>query len=332
MKIETVLPPDLDRLRPLWLSKLAGLRVSQHPVGPFVEDTASWDARRETYSTAFAEGAVGFVAHLNTGEQGYLIAARRPMDWTATFALEPYLWEVLTLHVPTSAEGEAAAMEMLRRVESLAAASAYPTVLVGSLAGEPTVDPIYRARHFPPAWLTLVRFDTIHSRPEATPSNIQRHAAGDIDRLKELWLMLHHHHQTSAPALGPFVKDDDSWDVIRKLWIKSAEEGLLFVAWNGTDPIGLASIAVHRRTVMSALSDIWATQERIGETKFLIVDAAARGKGVGTALMDEIDREFARRGIGDHMIGAVWGNEAAIDFYTARGFRLGWIEYIKKLR
>jgi GNAT superfamily N-acetyltransferase len=331
MKIETVLPRDLDRLRPLWLSKLAGLRLSQQSAGPFLEDSASWDARRETYSTAFAEGAVGFVAHLKTGEQGYLIAARRSMDWTATFALEPYLWEVLTLHVPTSAIGEAAAIELLRRVESLAAASAYPTVLIGSLAGEPVVDSFYRARHFPPVWLTLVRFDRIISRPEATPSNIRRHAAGDVDRLKKLWLMLHHYHQTSAPALGPFVTDDESWVAIRKLWIKSAEEGLLFVAWNDTDPVGLASVAIHRRDVMPALSDIWATQERIGETKFLVVDASVRGKGVGTALMDEVDREFARRDVGDHMIGAIWGNEAAIDFYTGRGFRPGWIEYIKKV-
>jgi GNAT superfamily N-acetyltransferase len=331
MKIEAILPPDLDRLRGLWLSKLAGLRLSEQSVGPFVEDIISWQERRETYSAAFAEGAVGFLAHLESGGQGYLIAARRPMDWTATFALEPYLWEVLTLHVPATAEGEAAANEILQRVENLAAASAYPTVLIGSLSGEPTVEEIYQARQFPPAWLTLMRFDTIHSRPETTPSTIHRHAAGDVDRLKRLWLMLHHHHQASAPALGPFVKDDDSWEVIRKLWIKSAEDGLLFVAWNGTDPIGLASFAVHRRTVMPALSDIWATQERVGETKFLVVDAAARGKGVGTALMDEVDREFARRGVSDHMIGAIWGNEAAIDFYSARGFRPGWIEYIKKV-
>jgi hypothetical protein len=35
--------------------------------------------------------------------------------------------------------------------------------------------------------------------------------AAGIDRLRPMWLALHHHHQSVAPHLGPFVSDDESW-------------------------------------------------------------------------------------------------------------------------
>jgi hypothetical protein len=49
------------------------------------------------------------------------------------------------------------------------------------------------------------------------PSNIEIRVEG-VDALVELeplWLVLHHHHQASAPELGPYVEDQASWRVRR---------------------------------------------------------------------------------------------------------------------
>ena len=52
------------------------------------------------------------------------------------------------------------------------------------------------------------------------------------------------------------------------------------------------------------------------------VSSAARGKGVGTALMQAAQAEFQRRGV-EHFKLAVWaGNEPANRFYRGCGFRL----------
>ena len=82
---------------------------------------------------------------------------------------------------------------------------------------------------------------------------------------------------------------------------------------------------------MPALSDIWATGDRIAETKFLIVDASRQGSGIGSALMDEVDAELLLPDARDQVIGAIRGNARSIWFYESRGFRPGWVEYLKTL-
>lgn len=330
MRLEPIIPANLDRLSDHWKDRLNRLRGSLPQAGPYLPDQVSWEARHTTYRTAYRDGAFGFVAHDAEGPAGYLFAARRDMDWTATFALERHFWEILTLDVRKDALE--IAVEMARRIEDIAAASDSPTVLIGALPGDKLAEETCRARRFRTAWVTLRRLDVLRSPSEFIASSgptVRRHSAANVDQLQDLWLALHHHHQASAPELGPYVSDADSW-VIHKLWRQSAEEGLLFVAWRDGKAIGLASAAVHTRDVMPVVSDLWATQDRIGETKFLVVDSTARGQGIGTLLMDEIDREFARRGVRDQIIGAIWGNTGAIEFYSSRGYQPGWIEYLKR--
>ena len=50
----------------------------------------------------------------------------------------------------------------------------------------------------------------------------------------------------------------------------------------------------------------------------------ARGRGIGTLLLDAVDAELAARGIGDMVIGAVAQNTDAIRLYERRGFRTAW--------
>jgi ribosomal protein S18 acetylase RimI-like enzyme len=58
----------------------------------------------------------------------------------------------------------------------------------------------------------------------------------------------------------------------------------------------------------------------------VVVDESARGRGVGSALLDAVDAELARRGIRDLMIGVMEGNDGARRLYERRGFVPGWLQ------
>ena len=71
-----------------------------------------------------------------------------------------------------------------------------------------------------------------------------------------------------------------SWGVIRDLLAKSASNGLLFVAKENGKYLGLASVAIHNRKDIPNWSDTWMIDEQVAETKFLVVSAEARGRGM----------------------------------------------------
>jgi ribosomal protein S18 acetylase RimI-like enzyme len=148
----------------------------------------------------------------------------------------------------------------------------------------------------------------------------------EIDELAPLWLALHHHHQAVSPDLGPFVTDAVSWPIIRALLIESARDGALLGARTGGRVIGFASAAVYDIRTLPSYSDTWVTGEAVGEIKFLVVAPEHRGRGIGAALMDAVDRRLAARGVTDQFVGAIAPNEGAIRFYQSRGFRPAWLE------
>ena len=149
-------------------------------------------------------------------------------------------------------------------------------------------------------------------------------AAERIDTLAPLWRSLHRHHQAVAPALGPFVPDDASWEVVRGLLAASARDGLLLRAGPAERPLAMASVAITRDDPLWA--DTWVTGRDVAEIKLLVVDDAARGSGLGSALLDAIDARLAAAGVDDQVIGAIEPNTAAIRLYERRGFRPAWLQ------
>lgn len=54
-----------------------------------------------------------------------------------------------------------------------------------------------------------------------------------------------------------------------------------------------------------------------------------RGAGLGTALMDEVDRELAAIGVHSVEIYVMQGNDRAREFYERRGYALGQVYLFK---
>jgi ribosomal protein S18 acetylase RimI-like enzyme len=154
------------------------------------------------------------------------------------------------------------------------------------------------------------------------PVTISRAGAEAIDRLRPLWLALHHHHQhVGGERLGPYVDDDASWTARRDLYAEFlAGEGFALLAERDGDLVGYAMVAV-KTSAETELDDTWQSGDRVGEIETLVVLQEVRGEGVGSALLDAVDAELEAAGIHDVLIAAFVTNLEAIRLYERRGFR-----------
>ncbi|GAA2697236.1 GNAT family N-acetyltransferase [Nonomuraea recticatena] len=138
-----------------------------------------------------------------------------------------------------------------------------------------------------------------------------------IDRLEPLWLALHAHHQSLNSDLKYFP-DDRSWELRRSCyreWIR-AEGSFVLIAERAAEPIGYAFVHIK-----PGPDDTWVTGARIAELETLSIAPAERGRGFGTLLLDAVDAELDKMGIGDLLIGTLIDNEGARRLYERRGLR-----------
>ena len=142
-----------------------------------------------------------------------------------------------------------------------------------------------------------------------------------IDELRPLWLELHHHH-ARVSRVQPFVDDETSWAARRRSYVETFEDGGFALV--AEDDAGLAGYAVVR--IHHGPDDSWALEDRYGEVWTVVVAERARGEGLGSALLDEVDAELARRGVHDLMIGVMEGNDRARRLYERRGLVPGWLQ------
>jgi len=99
MRLDPVQRLDIDRLAPLWLALHAHHQNIAPQLAPFVCDEISWGNRRRQYMDLTSGAWFGLIARDGDNDVGYLLCARRPMVWNATFAEPVSLWELVTLVV-----------------------------------------------------------------------------------------------------------------------------------------------------------------------------------------------------------------------------------------
>jgi ribosomal protein S18 acetylase RimI-like enzyme len=159
---------------------------------------------------------------------------------------------------------------------------------------------------------------------------ITRAGAEALDRLAPLWLLLHRHHQdVGGEALGPYVDDDSSWRARRELYAGFlGDGGFALLAEREGELIGYAMVALAP-VAETLMPDTWRTGERIAEIETLSVAPAARGEGIGSALLERIDTELEAIGVRDVMVGAFVTNAGAIRLYERHGFRPAWLYMLR---
>lgn len=146
-----------------------------------------------------------------------------------------------------------------------------------------------------------------------------------IDRLEPLWLALHAHHQAVQPEFTYFP-DERSWELRRacyRRWILEPDSFVLLAERRG-HAVGYAFVEIQ-----AGPDDTWVTGPRVAELQTLSVAPAERGHGIGTLLLDEVDAELDRLGIGDLLIGTLAANAGAQRLYERRGLRPVLLHYAR---
>jgi ribosomal protein S18 acetylase RimI-like enzyme len=160
------------------------------------------------------------------------------------------------------------------------------------------------------------------------PAPVQIRPGGphDVDRLEPLWVSVHHRHTESMPELAPYVDDATTWAerraVYRELLAKPDSVLLLAALEDALVGYGLAHVL---RAEETWVPDTWVTGPRIGEIESLAVLPEHRGRGLGTELLDRLERELHAQGVTDLVIGVLPGNDGAVRMYERRGYRPTWM-------
>lgn len=137
-----------------------------------------------------------------------------------------------------------------------------------------------------------------------------------LDALRPLWLALHQHHRDLGSA--PLVADDAaSWAARRDLYrmLLAEDRGFLLGAFAGDALVGYAAVRLS-----SGPDDTFPIGDRAAEIYSLVVAPDARGRGVGSRLLDAVDERLAAFGIAATSVAAMVENAEAIRLYQRRGF------------
>lgn len=151
---------------------------------------------------------------------------------------------------------------------------------------------------------------------------IERLPAEHVAELEPLWRdLLDHLVETgSEVAVRPHV---ESWPLCRahfEEWLAEEAHSFVLVARSagGDGLVGFAMVRGDRG------EEVWYTDDRFAELQALVVASGHRGRGVGTVLMDAVERELTGLGITDLYIGVDSVNTDALRFYERRGYTLGY--------
>jgi len=147
-------------------------------------------------------------------------------------------------------------------------------------------------------------------------------AAAQLDELEPLWASLVHHHSALNGAV-PFREPGDSWPRMRKLYLEFLDDvmGFCLVARREGRLVAYAIVKIK------GPEEVWRTGDKLAELETLSVAGDERGSGVGTLMMEAVERELATRGIDDLLVAVETSNAGAQRFYERRGYShaLAWL-------
>jgi ribosomal protein S18 acetylase RimI-like enzyme len=324
VKLDEIGAAELDRLEPLWLLLHAHHQAVAPELAPYVDDAASWPVRRALYADTLAAGGFALVAHEEGTDLGYALVGSEVTHWSATFVTAVSLDELVTLVVRPDARDKGVGSALLDAAEARLDAAGSVDRVIGVVPANVRAIELYRRRGFAPTWLTMTRFRRPPQVDAGAGAAVEPVAVGEVDALEALWLELHHHHQAVAPHLGPYIPDAKSWEIVRDLFREAAERDHIVRVGPSHAPSAMAYYDVTRDDPLWA--DTWQTGRDVADLKMLVVASDARGRGLGSAVMDAIDARLAAAGVSDQVIGAIEPNRDAIRLYERRGFRPAWLQ------
>jgi ribosomal protein S18 acetylase RimI-like enzyme len=152
-----------------------------------------------------------------------------------------------------------------------------------------------------------------------------------LHEVKPIWAMMFDHDTSVAAGLGELVSFRSAADAWRRRrdafasWL-SAGDAFMLIAEKEGRPVGFALV----RLCEGAIS--FESDDRIGELESIGVVPDLRGRGIGSRLMDEVDRRLAAMGIGFLSLSVAEGNDDALRFYERRGMRRSQVRCLGRIK
>jgi GNAT superfamily N-acetyltransferase len=151
--------------------------------------------------------------------------------------------------------------------------------------------------------------------PEVEIVEASAERLGDV---ASLWRAMHEYHAEvagEAREVTPIRPAEDSWRRRRadfERWMGAGNAWLLIAEREGS-PVGFAFFRI--------CDGDWSfeTGERMAELEALSVEPELRRWGIGSLLMEEVERRLAAAGVGFIGLAVIAGNEDALRFYERWG-------------
>jgi ribosomal protein S18 acetylase RimI-like enzyme len=164
---------------------------------------------------------------------------------------------------------------------------------------------------------------------QAGPPEVEIVEAGAerLDDLESLWRAMHASNAEIAGEVcevAPFRRAEDSWRRRRaefKRWMGAGDAWLLIAEREGS-PVGFAFFRI--------CDGDWSfeTNGRMGELEALSVEPELRRWGIGSLLMEEVERRLAAAGVGFIGLAVIAGNEEALRLYRRWGMAPSYVRYL----
>jgi GNAT superfamily N-acetyltransferase len=151
------------------------------------------------------------------------------------------------------------------------------------------------------------------------PAGVEIVEAGGerVPDLESLYRELHLHQVGVAPRLAGLAPRTagEAWSRRRARydeWLARPGAFVQIAQLEGR-PVGYALAST------TAGYQSWASAERVGEIHDIVVARGERSHGIGTALLDAVERGLARRGVREYRLMLIAANDLALRFYESRG-------------
>jgi ribosomal protein S18 acetylase RimI-like enzyme len=148
-------PSRVDELRDLWL-QLHHHHQAVSPVGPFIDDDASWSLRLQGYLEILADGGFVLVAQQDAQIVGYaLVRIHEGRD--DSWELGDRHGEVWTLVVDERHRGQGIGGALLDEVDARLERLGIRSLMIGLMVGNEGARRLYESRGLTAGWLQLYR-------------------------------------------------------------------------------------------------------------------------------------------------------------------------------
>ena len=126
---------------------------------------------------------------------------------------------------------------------------------------------------------------------------VRRGSLDDLELIAPLWVAVHHRHIASMPELAPYVDDAETWSKRRALYLELLAKPDTILLIGTADGRAVGYGLAHVMDVDETwIPDTWQTGRLIGEIESLSVLPEHRGSGLGSQLLEKLERELAAAG------------------------------------